>query len=84
MLSQRHADSTNFIHQIDSQEVVWKSEGPTPKFIGPFLLGDVIGKGSFGKVKEGLCSQTLQRVAVKIISKKRIRKIPNGIESVVR
>jgi len=40
--------------------------------------------GSFGKVKEGICSETLQRVAIKIINKKRLRRIPNGIENVLR
>ncbi|KAI8840623.1 hypothetical protein BJ741DRAFT_646816 [Chytriomyces cf. hyalinus JEL632] len=51
------------------------------KIIGPYILGDQIGKGAYGKVNEGLCSQTLQRVAIKIINKKRLRKIPNGVEN---
>ncbi|TPX57462.1 hypothetical protein PhCBS80983_g03804 [Powellomyces hirtus] len=83
MLSQRHS-SSNFIHKIDSSEVVWKSEGARTKMIGRYLLGDQIGKGSFGKVKEGLCSETLQRVAVKIINKKRLRKMQGGVETAIR
>ncbi|KNC96972.1 CAMK/CAMKL/LKB protein kinase, variant [Spizellomyces punctatus DAOM BR117] len=83
MLCQRHA-SSNFIHKIDSSEVVWKNEAAQVKMIGRYLLGDQIGKGSFGKVKEGLCSETLQRVAVKIINKKRLRKMQGGIEGVIR
>ncbi|KAJ3085094.1 Serine/threonine-protein kinase stk11, partial [Quaeritorhiza haematococci] len=83
MLCQRHS-SSNFIHKIDSSEIVWRNQATIVKMIGPYLLGDIIGKGSFGKVKEGLCSETLQRVAVKIINKKRLRKIPNGVENVIR
>ncbi|KAJ3211799.1 Serine/threonine-protein kinase STK11 [Clydaea vesicula] len=80
MLAQRHA-STNFINSTD---IIYSENAVRMKFIGPFLLGDMIGKGSFGKVKEGLCSQTLQRVAVKIINKKRVKKTPNGVENVLR
>ncbi|KAJ3126392.1 Serine/threonine-protein kinase STK11 [Nowakowskiella sp. JEL0407] len=83
MLCQRHA-SSNFIHKIDSAEVVWQEKAVNVKMIGPYLLGDQIGKGAFGKVKEGLCSETLQRVAIKIINKKRLRKVPNGVENVHR
>ncbi|TPX33261.1 hypothetical protein SmJEL517_g03880 [Synchytrium microbalum] len=83
MLCQRHA-SSNFITKIGSSEVVYEEEGIVPKMVGPYLLGDQIGKGSFGKVKEGLCSETLQRVAVKIINKKRLRKVQNGVENVIR
>ncbi|KAI9101742.1 kinase-like domain-containing protein [Phlyctochytrium arcticum] len=83
MLCQRHA-SSNFIHKIDSSEVVWRNEATPIKMIGRYLLGDQVGKGAFGKVKEGLCSETLQRVAVKIINKKRVRKMQGGLESVVR
>ncbi|KAJ3103889.1 Serine/threonine-protein kinase stk11 [Phlyctochytrium bullatum] len=83
LLCQRHA-SSNFIQKIDSSEVVYGPQETKVKIIGPYLLGDQIGKGAFGKVKEGLCTDTLQRVAVKIINKKRLRKMQNGIENVLR
>ncbi|KAJ3216968.1 Serine/threonine-protein kinase stk11 [Dinochytrium kinnereticum] len=83
LLCQRHA-SSNFIQKIDSSEVVYGPQETIVKVIGPYVLGDQIGKGAFGKVKEGLCSDTLQRVAVKIINKKRLRKMQNGIENVLR
>jgi hypothetical protein len=79
-LSQRH-DSINFIYNVDSAEM---SKSPRVKFVGPFLLGDKIGKGSFGKVKEGICSETLERVAVKVIGKLRAKKTQQGVEGVVR
>jgi len=83
LLCQKHS-SSNFIHKIDSKEILWNDESIVVKMIGPYILGDSIGKGSFGKVKEGICSETLQRVAIKIINKKRLRRIPNGIENVLR
>ncbi|TPX67165.1 hypothetical protein CcCBS67573_g07583 [Chytriomyces confervae] len=80
MLSQRHA-SSNFITKIGSADLDYGTPETVVKIIGPYILGDQIGKGAYGKVKEGLCSQTLQRVAIKIINKKRLRKIPNGVEN---
>ncbi|KAI9323914.1 hypothetical protein DFJ73DRAFT_875011 [Zopfochytrium polystomum] len=53
-------------------------------FIHKIGSNEIIGRGAFGKVKEGLCTETLQRVAVKIINKKRLRKVPNGIENALR
>ncbi|KAJ3268391.1 Serine/threonine-protein kinase stk11, partial [Blyttiomyces sp. JEL0837] len=67
-----------------SADIVYGNDAPTVKIIGPYLLGEKIGKGAFGKVKEGLCTETLQRVAVKIINKKRLRKVPNGVENALR
>jgi len=54
------------------------------KFIGKYLFGDVLGEGSYGKVKEVLDTETLCRRAVKILKKRRLRKIPNGEENVKR
>ncbi|EGF79689.1 hypothetical protein BATDEDRAFT_35228 [Batrachochytrium dendrobatidis JAM81] len=83
MLSQRHS-SSNFIQKVDSSEIIWASKSMPLKMVGTYLLGDKIGKGAFGKVKEGVCSETLQRVAVKIIAKKRLRKAQNGLENIIR
>ncbi|KAJ3070937.1 Serine/threonine-protein kinase STK11 [Podochytrium sp. JEL0797] len=80
MLSQRHA-SSNFITKIGSGEIDYGTPETVIKIIGPYVMGDQIGKGAYGKVKEGLCAETLQRVAIKIINKKRLRKIPNGVEN---
>uniref|UniRef100_A0AAZ3QZI8 Serine/threonine-protein kinase STK11 n=1 Tax=Oncorhynchus tshawytscha TaxID=74940 RepID=A0AAZ3QZI8_ONCTS len=48
------------------------------KLIGKYLMGDLLGEGSYGKVKEMLDSETLCRRAVKILKKKKLRRIPNG------
>jgi serine/threonine-protein kinase 11 len=48
------------------------------KFIGPYLFGDVIGQGSYAKVKECLDRRNLCRRAVKIMQRRRLRKTPHG------
>ncbi|UJR27438.1 hypothetical protein I4U23_008727 [Adineta vaga] len=48
------------------------------KFIGPYLFGDMIGQGSYAKVKECLDRRNLCRRAVKIMQRRRLRKTPHG------
>lgn len=55
-----------------------------PKFVGRYLMGGLIGEGSYSKVKEVIDSETLERRAVKIMKKQRLKKIPNGEENVKR
>ena len=47
-------------------------------------MGDVLGEGSYAKVKEAIDSETLVRRAVKIMKKRKLRKIPNGEANVER
>ncbi|KAA3672994.1 uncharacterized protein DEA37_0004401 [Paragonimus westermani] len=51
---------------------------PPKVLAGRFLLGDTIGRGSYGKVKDAVDLVTLRRHAVKIVSKLGVRKIPGG------
>ncbi|XP_041698536.1 serine/threonine-protein kinase STK11 isoform X1 [Coregonus clupeaformis] len=67
-----------FIHRIDSTEVIYQPRRKRAKLIGKYLMGDLLGEGSYGKVKEMLDSDTLCRRAVKILKKKKLRRIPNG------
>ncbi|XP_061878701.1 serine/threonine-protein kinase STK11 isoform X1 [Entelurus aequoreus] len=67
-----------FIHRIDSSEVIYQPRRKRAKLIGKYLMGDLLGEGSYGKVKEMLDSETLCRRAVKILKKKKLRRIPNG------
>ncbi|XP_032481567.1 serine/threonine-protein kinase STK11 isoform X1 [Phocoena sinus] len=67
-----------FIHRIDSTEVIYQPRRKRAKLIGKYLMGDLLGEGSYGKVKEVLDSETLCRRAVKILKKKKLRRIPNG------
>lgn len=55
-----------------------------PKYIGRYLIGDLIGEGSYSKVKEIIDSETLERRAMKIMKRQRLKKIPNGEENVKR
>ena len=50
--------------------------------IGRYLIGEILGMGSYGIVKEAFDSITLRRCAVKIFIAKRIRRIPHGPENV--
>ncbi len=44
MMCQRHSDS-NFIHYMESKEIIYDTSVNSVKIIGPYALGDVIGKG---------------------------------------
>ncbi|OQV12825.1 Serine/threonine-protein kinase STK11 [Hypsibius exemplaris] len=55
-----------------------------PKFIGHYLLGDCLGEGSYAKVKEALDTDTLERAAVKIFSPVKLKRIPNGMQNVIK
>ena len=72
-------------HRVDSNEVIYQSHRKHAKLIGDrYIMGDTLGEGSYGKVKECLDSETLCRKAVKILKKKKLRKIPNGEANVKR
>lgn len=70
--------------RVNSSQILYEKRKKRPKFIAHYLIGDLIGEGSYSKVKEVLDTVTLERRAVKIMKKKRLRKIPNGEENVER
>ncbi|KAH3832278.1 serine/threonine-protein kinase stk11-like [Dreissena polymorpha] len=76
-------DSLDFFHRVDSAEVVYHGR-KRAKLVEKYLMGDIIGEGSYAKVKEVLDTETLCRRAVKILKKKRLRRIPNGEQNVRR
>ena len=65
---------------IDSHtHIIYEKKRKFADFIGErYLKGSLIGEGSYSKVKDILDSQSLTRKAAKIVSRKKIRKIPNG------
>lgn len=65
------------VHRVDSSELIFHSPKPA-KIYGKYLFGDILGEGSYGKVKEVLDTETLCRRAVKIMKKRKLRRIPNG------
>ena len=76
--------SSLIFRPVNSLEVLYETRFKEPKFIGKYLIGDVLGEGSYGKVKECLDSETLARRAIKILKKKKLKKIPNGEANVKR
>lgn len=71
-------------HQVNEVDVLYQEKKKKAKFIGNYALGDVLGQGSYSRVKEVLDLITLERRAFKIMKKKRLRKIPNGEQNVQR
>jgi len=69
---------------VNSSEILYEKKKRKVKFVGQYLLGDIVGEGSYSKVKEVLDTVTLERRAAKIMKKKRLRKIPNGEQNVQR
>ncbi|KAK3852718.1 hypothetical protein Pcinc_040707 [Petrolisthes cinctipes] len=72
------------IQRIDSSEIIYCPPKRKYKLVGKYVIGDILGEGSYGKVKECLDSDTLQRRAVKIMKRKTLRRIPNGDQNVQR
>ncbi|XP_015601385.1 serine/threonine-protein kinase STK11 isoform X2 [Cephus cinctus] len=85
-------DDTNYdldeinmaFHRVDSHQIIYEEKKKKCKLIGKYVMGDLLGEGSYGKVKEMLDSDTLCRRAVKILKKKKLRRIPNGEINVQR
>ena len=78
------ADDNFLFHRVDSAEIIYQPRRKKAKFIGKYIVGDALGEGSYGKVKECLDCDNLCRRAVKILKKKKLRKIPNGEANVKR
>ncbi|XP_058800756.1 serine/threonine-protein kinase STK11 [Phymastichus coffea] len=76
-------DGNTFFHRVASDQIIYE-EKKRCKYIGKYVMGDLLGEGSYGKVKEMLDSETLCRRAVKILKKKKLRRIPNGESNVQR
>lgn len=76
-------DINNLFHRVDSDQIIYEKKKKC-KIIGKYVMGDLLGEGSYGKVKEMLDSETLCRRAVKILKKKKLKRIPNGEINVQR
>lgn len=74
----------NFFHRVDSDQIIYQTKKKKLKMIGKYVMGDLLGEGSYGKVKEMLDSETLCRRAVKILKQRKLRRIPNGEQNVQR
>ncbi len=72
----------DFTWKIKDTEITYRTK--TPKTVNQYLLGEVLGKGSYGKVREALDTNTMKRVAIKIAKKSQLRKLPGGGEASVK
>lgn len=81
-LTETEDDGPLVFHRVNSKEIIYQTRKKKAKMIGKYVMGDILGEGSYGKVKEMLDSETLCRRAVKILKKKKLRKIPNGEQNV--
>ncbi|CAL1293510.1 unnamed protein product [Larinioides sclopetarius] len=81
-LTEPEDDGPLVFHRVNSKEIIYQTRKKKAKIIGKYVMGDILGEGSYGKVKEMLDSETLCRRAVKILKKKKLRKIPNGEQNV--
>lgn len=57
---------TLFFNRVDSADIIYQAKKKKCKMVGKYVMGDVLGEGSYGKVKEVLDSETLCRRAVKV------------------
>lgn len=75
---------SNFFHRVDSNQILYENKKRQLKMIEKYVMGDLLGEGSYGKVKEMLDSENLCRRAVKILKRKKLRRIPGGEQNVER
>jgi len=47
------------IRRVDSKDIVYEGKKKATKFIGKYVMGDVLGEGSYAKVKEAIDSEAL-------------------------
>ncbi|XP_054263193.1 serine/threonine-protein kinase STK11 [Macrosteles quadrilineatus] len=71
-------------HRVNSDQIIYQTKKKRCKMIGKYVMGDLLGEGSYAKVKEMMDTETLCRLAVKILKKRKLRRIPNGEENVRR
>ncbi|CAD5111887.1 DgyrCDS1150 [Dimorphilus gyrociliatus] len=81
---QDEGGSLNFFTRVDSAEIIYHERPKKAKIIGNYLIGHVLGEGSYGKVKECLDTESLSRRAVKILKQRQLKRIPNGVSNVKR
>ncbi len=80
-----HGDDFEPFHRYDSKDIIYEVPKKKAKIIAEkYLKGELLGEGSYSKVKEMLDVNTLCRRAVKIMKQKRLRRIPNGESNVQR
>mmetsp|Transcript_36592 Transcript_36592/g.50325 ORF Transcript_36592/g.50325 Transcript_36592/m.50325 type:complete len:390 (-) Transcript_36592:59-1228(-) len=75
-------DFSGVFNPISESDIAFRPK--RPKELQDYYVGAVLGKGSFGKVKEAVHVKTRKLYAIKIMKERRLKKTPGGIEAVQR
>eukprot|EP00835_Amoeboradix_gromovi_P001711 NODE_84_length_22349_cov_0.357888.p4 type:complete len:453 gc:universal NODE_84_length_22349_cov_0.357888:6228-4870(-) len=81
-LLSKKVSSDNFIVRMESKDIVWKTDEQEYKKVGSYVFHEGLGHGAFAKVKSAICSETLQIVAIKIFSYKKLKKMTGALENI--
>ena len=87
ILSEHIDQGEDFVpfHRYNSEDIIYDVPRRKAKIVSEkYLKGELLGEGSYSKVREMLDVNRLCRRAVKIMKQKRLRKIPNGEANVQR
>lgn len=76
--------STGAIHRLTPEDISIKMRESQKCLHKQYIVGEMLGEGSYGKVKELLDTKTNKLCAVKILTKKKLRNIPGGEDSIRR
>eukprot|EP01116_Phalansterium_solitarium_P013695 TRINITY_DN3109_c0_g1_i1.p1 TRINITY_DN3109_c0_g1~~TRINITY_DN3109_c0_g1_i1.p1 ORF type:complete len:448 (-),score=97.67 TRINITY_DN3109_c0_g1_i1:168-1337(-) len=75
--------NSDVIKRLNSTELSYKQR-TAPKVVNGYVLGETIGQGSYGKVREAFHRQSCQKFAIKILQRRALRKMRGGEENVLR
>ncbi|KAF0290958.1 Serine/threonine-protein kinase stk11 [Amphibalanus amphitrite] len=70
--------------RVPSTEIIYRNKRKRWKVVGRYIFGDLLGEGSYGKVKECMDKDTLERRAVKIFKRRKLRRKMNGEQNLQR
>lgn len=70
--------------RISSNDIIYRVKHKRCKVVGHYIFGDLLGEGAFGKVKECIDKDTLERKAVKIFKRRKLKRKLNGEQNLQR
>eukprot|EP01012_Entosiphon_sulcatum_P033973 TRINITY_DN4302_c1_g2_i1.p1 TRINITY_DN4302_c1_g2~~TRINITY_DN4302_c1_g2_i1.p1 ORF type:complete len:832 (-),score=144.14 TRINITY_DN4302_c1_g2_i1:280-2775(-) len=65
-----------------SARITFPGQAKPPKIVHNYLLGSVLGEGTYGKVREAVHLLTMRRVAIKICKLRKLRKHKNALRNI--
>eukprot|EP00906_Rhabdomonas_costata_P023452 RCo033743 len=58
---------------------MWRAKEPVNEGVGQYVLGQCLGEGSFGKVREAFHLRSLRKVAIKVVRKRPLLRIKGAL-----